>query len=86
MILKYFRQTKPDYDLWRYHEYEYEHSRIPIDVICGSDLIRKWVDEEDSTLQILEEMLTATKMEWYLAREPYLLYWPLDRIRILIRQ
>ena len=74
MILKYFRQTKPDYNLWRYHEYEYEDSRIPIDVICGSDLIRKWVDEQNSTLQTLEEMLTATKVEWYAAREPYLLY------------
>lgn len=74
MILKYLRQTKPDYDLWRYHEYEYEHSRIPIDVICGSDLIRKWIDEDNRTSKHLEETLTATKMEWHTARQPYLLY------------
>ena len=74
LILKYLRQTKPEYNLWRHHEYEYEHSRVPIDVICGSDYIRNWIDEKNHTSLKLEDMLTASTAQWNKTRIPYLLY------------
>ena len=74
LLLKYLRQTKPEYNLWRHHEYEYEHSRVPIDVICGSDYIRNWIDEKNHTSLKLEDMLTASTAQWNKTRIPYLLY------------
>ena len=39
----------PDYPLWRDFPYEYEHDRLAIDLINGSDLLRQWVDDPAAT-------------------------------------
>ena len=73
-LLWRFRRLQPEYKLWRHHEYEYEHGRIPIDVINGGSFFRDWVDNSESTLVELDDRLSATSSDWRRQREPYLLY------------
>ena len=73
-ILKHLRQLRPDYDIWRYHEYEYEQDRIPIDVINGGPFLRQWVDDDQRAFSELDDLLTTMASEWEISRQPYLLY------------
>ncbi len=73
-ILKTLRELRPEYDLWRHHEYEYETGRIPIDVINGGAGLRDWVDDTDASLADLDSELTATEREWASERAPFILY------------
>src|SRR6201996_8677583 len=45
LAFKALRRLQPDYPLWRDFPYEYEQDQLAIDVINGSDLLRKWVDD-----------------------------------------
>ncbi len=47
LAFKALRRLQPDYALWRDFAYEYEHDRLAIDLINGSDLLRRWVDDRD---------------------------------------
>ena len=59
--------------LWRDFPYEYE-TRLPIDVINGSDLLRKWVDDPAAKPSDLEAMASPDEDSWRAEREPFLLY------------
>ena len=39
-----FRQAAPDQFAWRRPPYEYEHERMPIDILAGSDALRRALD------------------------------------------
>lgn len=41
----------PEYPLWRDFPYEYEHDRLAIDLINGSPLLRRWVDDPAEVLK-----------------------------------
>ena len=73
-LLKSLRQLRPEYDLWRHHEYEYETGRVPIDVINGGSLLRRWVDDDSSDANALIEKLNWTAADWQQRRQSYLLY------------
>ena len=73
-LLKALRQVRPDYQIWRHHEYEYEPDRIPIDVINGGLFLRYWVDDTAATYADLEARLEAEEQPWLVERAPYLLY------------
>jgi hypothetical protein len=65
---------RPDYQLWRDFLYEYEYNRLPIDLINGTDLLRKWVDDSGAKPGDLDDMATADEKAWVEEREPVLLY------------
>src|SRR5690606_6189835 len=49
LAFKAIRRLYADYPLWRDFAYEYETDRHAIDVINGSELLRKWVDDANAT-------------------------------------
>ena len=72
--LKVLRQLRPDYDLWRHHEYEYELNRVPFDVINGGPALRLWVDDPAQSFDDLEQALQSELSGWIEERAPYLIY------------
>jgi uncharacterized protein YbbC (DUF1343 family) len=74
LALKSVRTLRPDYDLWRDFVYEYEQGRRAIDLINGSELLRRWVDDSAAAPADLEALAAADEAAWLAEREPVLLY------------
>jgi len=74
LAFKALRKLAPKYDLWRDFAYEYEHGRLAIDLINGTDLFRKWVDDPRSTPADLDALALADEKAWHRERRPFLLY------------
>lgn len=76
-MLSFFKAltvTHPGVFAWRQPPYEYEHERLPIDLLTGSTLAREWVDDPKSTAADLERALTPEENAWRARRRPFLLY------------
>jgi uncharacterized protein YbbC (DUF1343 family) len=74
LALKALRRLRPDYPLWRDFPYEYEQGRLAIDVINGSDLLRRWVDDPAATPADLDQLASADESDWLAQRRAALLY------------
>jgi uncharacterized protein YbbC (DUF1343 family) len=74
LAFKALRKLAPKYDLWRDFAYEYERGRLAIDLINGTDLLRKWVDDPRSAPQDLDALALADEKAWHRERRPFLLY------------
>ncbi len=74
LAFKALRQLAPDYALWRDFPYEYERERLAIDLINGSELLRRWVDDPAATPADLEAMAQPDERAWREAREDVLIY------------
>jgi hypothetical protein len=74
LAFKSLRALRPDYALWRDFPYEYEYQRLAIDVINGSELLRKWVDDPEATPADLDALAGQDEEAWLEEREPDLLY------------
>jgi uncharacterized protein YbbC (DUF1343 family) len=74
LALKSLRLLQPDYDLWRDFAYEYEHDRLAIDLINGSQLLRQWVDDSAAVPADLEALAKPDEASWLEERESVLLY------------
>jgi uncharacterized protein YbbC (DUF1343 family) len=74
LAFKAIRRLYPDYPLWRDFPYEYVLDKLAIDVINGSELLRKWVDDPNATPQDLDAITTPDEAAWDSERQPYLLY------------
>jgi uncharacterized protein YbbC (DUF1343 family) len=74
LAFKALRKLAPKYDLWRNFAYEYERGRLAIDLINGTDLLRKWVDDPRSTPKDLDALALADEKAWERERQPFLLY------------
>jgi uncharacterized protein YbbC (DUF1343 family) len=74
LAFKALRQLQPDYALWRDFGYEYEHDRLAIDLINGSELLRTWVDDSAATPADLDALAGADERQWLERRAPSLLY------------
>jgi uncharacterized protein YbbC (DUF1343 family) len=74
LALKSLRLLQPDYDLWRDFPYEYEHDRLAIDLINGSELLRQWVDDPSAVPADLDALAKADENSWLEERESVLLY------------
>jgi uncharacterized protein YbbC (DUF1343 family) len=74
LALKSLRLLQPNYELWRDFAYEYEHDRLAIDLINGSELLRQWVDDPAATLFDLEALAKPDEDSWLEERESSLLY------------
>ncbi len=70
------RRLWPDYELWRDFPYEYETDRLAIDLIAGSDRLRRWVDSPTSGPSNLEAALSEDEQTW---KEQCLKIAPLER-------
>jgi uncharacterized protein YbbC (DUF1343 family) len=74
LAFKALRQLRPDYPLWRDFPYEYEHERLAIDLINGSELLRAWVDDPAAGPGDLEALASADEAAWRETRAASLLY------------
>jgi uncharacterized protein YbbC (DUF1343 family) len=74
LAFKALRKVHPAYDLWRDFSYEYEHDRLAIDLINGSELLRQWVDDPTATPGDLDAIARADERAWEEQRASVLLY------------
>ncbi|HBH34950.1 MAG TPA: DUF1343 domain-containing protein, partial [Gammaproteobacteria bacterium] len=74
LAFKALRRAHPDYKLWRDFPYEYEHERLAIDLINGSELLREWVDDPNATPADLEVLLRRDELAWAEERRNVLIY------------
>jgi uncharacterized protein YbbC (DUF1343 family) len=74
LALKAIRGMQPDYELWRDFPYEYEHHRLAIDLINGSELLRQWVDDPVATAADLDALAIPDEAAWRDERDAVLLY------------
>ena len=73
LAFKAIRSLAPEYPLWRDFPYEYE-TRLAIDVINGSSLLRQWVDDAGAAPGDLDAAARADEDAWRQEREAVLLY------------
>jgi uncharacterized protein YbbC (DUF1343 family) len=74
LAFKALRELRPDYPIWRDFPYEYETTRLAIDVINGSDLLRKWVDDPTTTPGDLDAITEPDEKSWLDERRASLIY------------
>jgi len=74
LAFKSLRALRPDYPLWRDFAYEYETERLAIDVINGSELLRRWVDDPAAVPVDLDDLAKPDEASWLEERESLLLY------------
>jgi uncharacterized protein YbbC (DUF1343 family) len=74
LAFKALRALQPGYPLWRDFPYEYEEGRLAIDLINGSEVLRKWVDDPAATPADLDALAREDEQAWLGEREPFLLY------------
>ncbi|HRI04533.1 MAG TPA: DUF1343 domain-containing protein [Pyrinomonadaceae bacterium] len=63
----------PDKFQWRQNDYEYEFGRNPMDIVCGTDKIRKAIEAGDS-LDAITSTWASEIASFKTVREKYLLY------------
>jgi uncharacterized protein YbbC (DUF1343 family) len=63
----------PDRFQWRAPPYEYEHDKMPIDILAGSALLRRQIERQIPLDDITGDW-RAGETEFAKIREPYLLY------------
>ncbi len=63
----------PDRFEWRAPPYEYEHDKMPIDILAGSPALRQQI-ERQTPLDNIVASWKAGEAEFAISREPYLLY------------
>jgi uncharacterized protein YbbC (DUF1343 family) len=74
LAFKALRRLQPEYRIWRDFAYEYERERLAIDVINGGDMLRRWVDDPQSSITDLEALAVADEHAWREERQEYLIY------------
>ena len=74
LAFKALRRLHPGYELWRDFPYEYERGRLAIDLINGSDLLRRWVDDAAATPGDLDALARPDEQAWLEERREVLLY------------
>jgi uncharacterized protein YbbC (DUF1343 family) len=74
LAFKAIRRLYPHYPLWRDFDYEYEHGKRAIDVICGGPALREWVDDTNATPADLDRLARADEQSWESERRPHLIY------------
>jgi uncharacterized protein YbbC (DUF1343 family) len=71
---KCIRRLRGEYPLWRDFPYEYEHTRLAIDLINGSELLRQWVDDPSATPADFDKLTAKDEAAWNEQRADLLLY------------
>src|SRR5262249_1856438 len=68
-----FRRQNPTAFAWRQPPYEYEHERMPIDLLSGSDRLRAVVDAGEDVAPLIASW-EADEDAFRRTRDPFLLY------------
>lgn len=74
LAFKAVRRLYPEYNIWRDFLYEYQPGKQAIDVINGSDVLRKWVDDPAAEPGDLDKLAREDEQAWQEAQKPHLLY------------
>jgi uncharacterized protein YbbC (DUF1343 family) len=74
LLFKAIRRLSPSYDLWRKPPYEYEHHKMPIDILSGSDFLRQWVDDGHAEAEDLDKRLRRDEQRWEMESRVFYLY------------
>jgi uncharacterized protein YbbC (DUF1343 family) len=74
LALKAIRALHPDYELWRDFPYEYETTRLAIDVINGGPGLREWVDDPLAGPEDLDTLAKSDEARWREEIAPLLMY------------
>ena len=72
-LIQTFRRFHPSSFAWRPPPYEYEHEKLPIDILAGSDLLRTQIESDASPIEIAESW-RPDEIAFRELREKYLLY------------
>ena len=72
-LIQMFRQFDPQQFAWRQPPYEYEHDKLPIDILAGSDRLRGQI-EAGVAPQRIAESWRDDEDEFRRLRQPYLMY------------
>lgn len=74
LAFKALRRLSPEYELWRDFPYEYEYERLAFDLINGSELLRRWVDDPAADAADLEALAARDEAAWHGEIEELFLY------------
>ena len=72
-LIAMLRRFDPEKFAWREPPYEYEHEKLPIDILAGSDVLRRQV-ETDTALDAIVESWRADEQAFRTVRKAFLLY------------
>ena len=72
-LIAAFRRMAPQSFEWRQPPYEYEREKLPIDILAGSDLLRRQI-EADMPAAAIADAWHGDEQAFVKIREPYLLY------------
>jgi uncharacterized protein YbbC (DUF1343 family) len=72
-LIQMFRRFDSQNFAWRQPPYEYEHEKLPFDILAGSDTLRRQI-ESDMTPQAIAESWREDEEEFRRLRREYLLY------------
>ena len=53
-LIQMFRRFDPAQFAWRQPPYEYEHDKLPIDILAGSDVLRQQIESDVPLDEIAE--------------------------------
>ena len=75
ILIQTIRRLYPAHFAWRPAPYEYEHEKLPIDILCGTDRVRLLALEAGQNLRRLAHHLGAPGLARFRRqRSPFLLY------------
>jgi len=72
-LIRMFRLHDPQQFAWRQPPYEYEHDKLPIDILDGSDALRRHV-EAGTPIKEMADSWREDEQAFRTQRKPYLLY------------
>jgi len=72
-LIAMFRRQNPDKFAWRQPPYEYEHEKLPIDILAGSSTLRQQI-EEGVAPQVIADSWRDDEAAFRRARQSFLLY------------
>jgi len=68
-----FHRAQPDKPIWRQPPYEYEHDKLPIDILAGAPRFREQIEAGESGARIADSW-RADEDAFKALRAQYLLY------------
>jgi uncharacterized protein YbbC (DUF1343 family) len=72
-LIDMFRRLDPGRFAWRQPPYEYEHDKMPIDILAGSDVLRRQI-ESGMPIREIAESWQDDETAFRRLRAPYLIY------------
>ena len=74
LALKAIKNLYPEKEIWNRSYYEYEKDRLSFDLICGTTLVREWVEDSRAKPGDLEKLLILNEKSWLKTQKKYFLY------------